>query len=379
MAPPRGQFGNRLDTEAGRAKEAAMQAAAAVAATGNAQANQMAAAIPNAPARFIEAVSSTVTQNAPATQPQNQEVFDPGVDNSAEIQAQADREAMARQLQQQQYETAMRQAEERKRVQNAIEVVKSLMTQYNLTSLYDKMVGYIKDGYEPDAVMVLIRTTPEYKQRFPAMEALAQKGRAISEAEYIEYERRAAQLEQMYGLPSRMLQDNVTGLLTNEVSADELQDRVVLASAASVTAPQQLKDTLKNYYGVDAGGLAGYFLDPAIATPILERQFATAVIGSEALRQDVNIGRDIAQNLQELGVTQEQAREGFGQVRRLEGLTRGKGDRVNQQQLISGTFGQEKSAREIERAQSSRRARFEAGGQYVAEQGGVAALGAATT
>ena len=300
-------------------------------------------------------------------------------DDGAAIQAQADREAMARQLQQQQYETAMRQAEERKRVQNAIEVVKSLMTQYNLTSLYDKMVGYIKDGYEPDAVMVLVRTTPEYKQRFPAMEALAQKGRAISEAEYIEYERRAAQLEQMYGLPSRMLQDNVTTLLTNEVSADELQDRVVLASAASVTAPQQLKDTLKNYYGVDAGGLAGYFLDPAIATPILERQFATAVIGSEALRQDVNIGRDIAQNLQELGVTQEQAREGFGQVRRFEGLTRGKGDQVSQQQLISGTFGQESSAREIERAQASRRARFEAGGQYVAEQGGVSALGAATT
>ena len=299
--------------------------------------------------------------------------------SDADVQAQADREAMARQLQQQNYETAVRQAEERRRVQNAIEVVKSLMTQYNLTSLYDKMVGYIKDGYEPDAVMVLVRTTPEYKQRFPAMEALAQKGRAISEAEYIEYERRAAQLEQMYGLPSRMLQDNVTTLLTNEVSADELQDRVVLASAASVTAPQQLKDTLKNYYGVDAGGLAGYFLDPAIATPILERQFATAVIGSEALRQDVNIGKDIAQNLQELGVTQEQAREGFGQVRRFEGLTRGKGDQVSQQQLISGTFGQEGSAREIERAQASRRARFEAGGQYVAEQGGVAALGAATT
>lgn len=301
-----------------------------------------------------------------------------GIDESA-LQKQADDAAMARQLQQQQYEAAVRAAEEKKRVQNAIEVVKGLMTQYNLMSLYDKMVGYIKEGYEPDAVMVLIRTTPEYKQRFPAMEALAQKGRAISESEYIEYERRAAQLEQMYGLPNKMLQDNVTTLLTEEVSADELQDRVVMASAASVTAPEELKTTLRNFYGIDQGGLAGYFLDPQIATPILEKQYATAVIGSEALRQDVNVGLGIAQNLQELGVTQEQARQGFGQVKRFETFTRGRGDTVSQENLISGTFGSEQNAQQIERAQASRRGRFEGGGSYVSTQGGATGLGSAAT
>ena len=299
--------------------------------------------------------------------------------SEAELQKQADDAAMARQIQQQNYEKAMLESENRKRVDNAIEVAKSLMTQYNLTSLYDKIVGYVRDGYEPDAALMMLRNTPEYKQRFPAMEALAQKGRSISESEYIAYERNAAQLEQLYGLPKGMIQNNVTTLLTNEVSGDELQERVVLSAAASVTAPQDLKNTLKNYYGIDSGGLAGYFLDPAIATPLLERQFATAVIGTEALRQDVNVGLDIAQNLQQLGVTQEEAREGFGQVRRLEGLTRGKGDRVNQQQLIGGTFGQAEQGRQIEQAQSARRARFEAGGQFVTEQSGVSGLGTSTT
>lgn len=299
--------------------------------------------------------------------------------SEAELQKQADDAAMARQVQQQNYETAMLESENRKRVNNAIEVAKSLMTQYNLTSLYDKIVGYVRDGYEPDAALMMLRNTPEYKQRFPAMEALSQKGRSISESEYIAYERNAAQLEQLYGLPKGMIQNNVTTLLTNEVSGDELQERVVLSAAASVTAPQDLKNTLKNYYGIDSGGLAGYFFDPAIATPLLERQFATAVIGTEALRQDVNVGLDIAQNLQQLGVTQEEAREGFGQVRRLEGLTRGKGDRVNQQQLIGGTFGQAEQGRQIEQAQSARRARFEAGGQFVTEQSGVSGLGTSTT
>lgn len=299
--------------------------------------------------------------------------------SEAELQKQADDAAMARQIQQQNYEKAMLESENRKRVDNAIEVAKSLMTQYNLTSLYDKIVGYVRDGYEPDAALMMLRNTPEYKQRFPAMEALSQKGRSISESEYIAYERNAAQLEQLYGLPKGMIQNNVTTLLTNEVSGDELQERVVLSAAASVTAPQDLKNTLKNYYGIDSGGLAGYFLDPAIATPLLERQFATAVIGTEALRQDVNVGLDIAQNLQQLGVTQEEAREGFGQVRRLEGLTRGKGDRVNQQQLIGGTFGQAEQGRQIEQAQSARRARFETGGQFVTEQSGVSGLGTSTT
>lgn len=71
MAAPRGQFGNRLDTEAGRAKEAQMAAAAQAlvvahseavhgrpeaAAVANALAQSTAAAVSNAPAAFTEAV-----------------------------------------------------------------------------------------------------------------------------------------------------------------------------------------------------------------------------------------------------------------------------------------------------------------------------------
>lgn len=71
MAPPKGQFGNRLDTAAGRAKEAQMAAAAQAlvvahseavhgrpeaAGVANALAQSTAANIPNAPAAFTQAV-----------------------------------------------------------------------------------------------------------------------------------------------------------------------------------------------------------------------------------------------------------------------------------------------------------------------------------
>jgi hypothetical protein len=249
-----------------------------------------------------------------------------------------------------------------------------------MTSLYDKAVSFIKDGYDADAVMVLIRTTPEYKQRFPAMEALAKKGRAISEGEYIEYERTASGLERRYGLPSGMLMSSITDLLTNEVSASELNDRVLLASAAAIQAPDDVKNTFMQYYGIDAGGMTAYFLDPAKATPLLEKQYASSVIGTEATRQGVAIDPYSAENLQSLGITQEQAREGFGRVARMGSFTQGRGDVVSQQQLISGTFGQEEeSLKAIERAQKARTGQFQQGGGFVASTGGVSGIGSAAT
>ena len=285
-----------------------------------------------------------------------------------------------RMREQQKYENDVRAAEETTRRNNATAVLKALLSDYGLNALYDRVVGFIKDGYDPDAVMVLIRTTPEYKQRFPAMEALARQGRAISEGEHIEYEKTASGLERRYGLPEGMLMGSVTDLLTNQVSAVELNDRVILASAASVQAPSEVKNTFMDYYGISEGGLTAYFLDPEKATPLLEKQYAASLIGVEASRQGVGIDVYGAENLQSLGVTQEQARQGFGQVSRSMGLTQGRGDVVNQQQLISGAFNQdEQSLAAIERASKARTGRFQQGGGFSTSTEGVAGLGTAAT
>jgi hypothetical protein len=267
---------------------------------------------------------------------------------------------------------------ERQRQQNAIAVVQSLLNQYGLSGLYNTIVGYIQQGYDADTVMVLIRTTPEYKKRFPAMEALAQKGRAISEAEYINYEQAASGLERRYGLPSGMLMGNVTKLLTNEVSATELNDRVLLASSASIQAPTELKQQFQQYYGIDQGGLTAYFLDPDVATPLLEKRYASALIGREAAAQGIGLDVYGAENLQGLGITQEQARTGFGEVAGARELTAGRGETVTQGELIAGTLGQDQAAQQrIERTRQSRAARFQGGGGFATGEGRVA-LGTAS-
>ena len=285
-----------------------------------------------------------------------------------------------RMREQQSYEAQVRAAEEAKRQQNAIATMKAALGDFGLMSLYNRVVGFIKEGYEPDAIMVLIRTTDEYKQRFPAMQALAEKGRAISESEYIDYEKTAAGLERRYGLPEGMLMGSVTDLLTNEVSASELNDRVILASAASIEAPDEVKGTFRDFYGIDEGGMTAYFLDPDRATPLLEKQYATSLIGVEAARQGVGMDVYGAENLQELGISQEEARTGFGRVSRSMGLTRGRGDVVSTEQLISGTFGQDEQAlRDIERAARARTGRFGGGGAIAGTTGGVTGAGTAET
>lgn len=269
---------------------------------------------------------------------------------------------------------------ESSRRKNATEVMKALMTQYGLMSLYSKVVGYIQDGYDPEAISVLIRTTPEYKTRFPAMDALAAKGRSISEADYINYESAASTLERRYGLPEGMLMSNVTKLLSSEVSSSELNDRVILASAASIQAPQEIKDMFKNYYNIDAGGLTAYFLDPDVATPLLEKQNASAIIGAEAAKQGIGIDVNSAENLQNIGISQNQAREGFGTVAGAKGLSTGAGDVASQQQLIAATLGGDAEAKKaVERAAGGRLGRFQGGGEFLQTQQGAVGLGTAST
>lgn len=300
--------------------------------------------------------------------------------SESDLQRQADDAAMARQQDQQQWEERMRALERQREQRRVIETVQAVFNQYGLGSLNSVIEQYAREDYSAEAIQILLRQTPQYKQRFPAMEALSAKGRAISEAEYIDYERTAAALERQYGLPQTMLTGRVTDLLTNEVSASEMNDRVVLAASAAIQAPQDFRQTMSEFYGVDTGGLTAYFLDPQVATPLLEKQYASSIIGTEARRQGVGIDVYGAENLQELGISQEQARVGFGQVSRARPLTEGRGDVVNQQQLIQGTFGASEQAQQaVERARSARVGRFQQGGGAITTQQGVAGAGTSAT
>ena len=289
------------------------------------------------------------------------------------VQKEADRAAAERLASQQTYDTQVR-------TQAAIDAVKSAFGMYGLSSLYPKVEEYARMGYNADAIALMLRSTPEYKSRFPAMEALSAKGQAITEAAYVDYERTAGQLAQRYGFPDGMVgKDQITTLLVGSVSASELQNRMVIASADSLTAPQDLKDEIKSYFNIDPeSALKAYYLDPSVAVPVLERQSAMARIGVNAVRQGVQgIGVDMAGELTDQGVTEAQAKQGFGQVATQAGFTVGKGETQDTKGLTRGTFGNAAEAAQTERIGKARAGGFAAGGGFEQDKGGNVGLGSA--
>lgn len=277
---------------------------------------------------------------------------------------------------------ALYNAERQERIRATTGTVKAAFEQYGLGSLYPMILRYAEMGLTEDEIYLNLRSTPEYKARFPAMETLASRGQAISEAAYVDYERKAVQLEQNYGIPSGMVSGSVTDLLVGDVSLVELQDRLTLASADALTAPDDLKRQIRDYYGLDPEtSLRAYYLDPERALPILQQESATARIGVQASRAGVSgFERAMAEELQGIGVTEEAARQGFQQTAQMANLSAGRGDVVNQNQLISGFLKQDTQAlQDIERAQRARTGRFQGGGGFTATQQGVSGLGSAAT
>lgn len=262
--------------------------------------------------------------------------------------------------------------------QDAFAILLDKFEEFGLGTLGPKIIEYIKAGYSGDSIALLLRDTAEYKARFPAMEALRQSGRSIDEVDYINYERNAANLEQQYGIPKGYLtsSDTIAKLMVENVTGEDLTSRVQLNAAAQRDAPPELRQTLEDYYGLDANAsLTAYYLDPEYSLDYLNRQMATARIGAQARRQSLSLGLDSAALLAQRGVSDQQAEQGFAQVASLQGLTAGDGMTVDQATLVEGVFGNNAAREQVERVQRTRNAKFQGGGGAADGQQGISGLG----
>jgi len=164
-----------------------------------------------------------------------------------------------------------------------------------------------KDGYSSEWIKFNARNQEEYKRRFPAMQYHLDNMTGFTEQDYINYEQLARNLDQQYGMPDNIIYNSVTNLLMNDVDAEELGDRAAMASAAAIQAPEDFKQTMRDFYGIDEGGLTAYFLDPDLATESLKKQSVAAQSGVIAARQGLsNVGRELAEDLYDRGVRDEE-------------------------------------------------------------------------
>lgn len=263
---------------------------------------------------------------------------------------------------------------------SALATITGFLGQYGLASLANWAWGKWQDDESVDQIMLELRSTPEYKQRFPAMDALAKQGQAISEAQYIGYEQSIAQLTQAAGLPPGMYNspDQIAKMLVNNVSVTEAHDRVAAAVSAVYSMPDSTRQALTKDFGVPTGGMVGYFLDSDKALPILQRQLAAANLAGAGLEQGVDIGADTATALAQQGVTYAQAQQGLGQVAQTQALGAGAGETSDQDTRIAAAFGNAGANAQVTRVVKGRLAAASGGGGAAAVTQGVSGLGSST-
>jgi hypothetical protein len=172
-------------------------------------------------------------------------------------------------------------------------------------------------------------------------------------------------------------------LITKDVSATELTDRVQNGYAAVNYAPPEVRQAFTQMFGANGdGALASHFLDTTHAAKLLTQQATAAQISGEATMGGINMDTGHAMQLAQLGQTAQGAQstlQALSKENPLYNATIGE-----QNNLLEGTqgveaaFGTDASAtQQVIQRQQQREAQFQGGGGASISQYGAEGIGAA--
>jgi hypothetical protein len=158
-----------------------------------------------------------------------------------------------------------------------------------------------------------------------------------------------------------------------------------MAKQATFSIPTEVRARLESEFGLTpgSGALTAYFLDDRKALPLLQRDFQAGQIGGAADRVGYQgVSNDTARSLADLGVSEQQAQQGFGDLAQKAELFQalpGQGeDVIDQQTQIGAMFGGNANAQKrIENRQRKRVAEYQGGGDFASTQQGLVGLGKA--
>ncbi len=204
--------------------------------------------------------------------------------------------------------------------QSAYDILLSEFTRYGLASLVEPLKGFIISGASPAELTIQLQNSDAYKKRFAANADRIAKGlSALSPAEYVAIEDQYQNIMRNYGLPESYYAKDTMGtqagfqtLLANDVSATELEERVLTAQDRVLKAAPQVSQALKAFYpDITNGDILAYTLDPTKGLDAIKRKVTAAEIGGAAIGQGLTTGVTRAEELAAAGVTKQQAQEGY--------------------------------------------------------------------
>jgi len=199
----------------------------------------------------------------------------------------------------------------------AAAIIKAQLEAWGISELYADALKILKQGLNADAVVAQLQETQAFKQRFWYNETRRKAGLGVlSPAEAVATENQMRAILRQFGLPSGFYDsaEDVGKFIANNVSASELADRAQTARDRVLNAPPETLAFWRQHYGATTGDAVAALIDFDKALPLIRRRLDASAIGGAANRQGLDIGAGRAEQLASLGVSDEQAQAGFGQV-----------------------------------------------------------------
>jgi len=276
--------------------------------------------------------------------------------------------------------TAFAQQQAAQRQENAFGIVNTFLQRAGLQGLEAQIRALLAQGIEDsDAILFNLRDTEQFRTRFKANTARAAKGLPeLDPATYIGLEQQYRSVLVANRLPTDFYDspDDFQKLIEGDVSPSEFQSRINEGFARVRDADPQVLNTLRQFYpevGNDESALAAYFIDPARANTVLQRQVEAARIGARGREQaGFRFGAETAEDLVARGYTAEQAQAAFQRAGQLAGLYQEMGgeEMLTEQQKVGAALGFDVQAQQaLERRRAQRVAEFAGGGAFARTTG----------
>jgi hypothetical protein len=206
---------------------------------------------------------------------------------------------------------------------SAYALLLSEFSRYGLEALVTPLQDLIKQGLSGPEFQIALRNSDAYQKRFAGNTERIKKGlTALSPAEYLALEDGYQNIMRNYGLPASYYAKDSLGtqagfnkLIANDVSAVELEERVLTAQKRVLDAAPEVTTALKRFYpDITNGDILAYTLDPEKGLEEVKRKITAAEIGGAALAAGLDTSLTDAEYLRRYGVTAETARQGFGVI-----------------------------------------------------------------
>ena len=244
-------------------------------------------------------------------------------------------------------------AQEEQDARDAVEIIRDTLRQYGLEDLTSEAYNMLIDGSSTDAVVLRLRESESFQERFKGMQMRTDnKLSGISPAEYISLERSYRQTMAAAGIPEGFYDspDDLAAFIGNDVSQNEMAQRVAMAAAAVQSVDPNLKTQLRDLYGIGTendGELTAYFLDPDRGVNVIEQRLQMEAAGlSSAAMGTLGGGfeRQTAEQLADLGVQRREVTERLQGQRGLTQQLLGENQAVTTSELAAAEFGLDSEA-----------------------------------